>query len=759
MLGGNQGSLGDEFGREIGLLPSEQRRQEAHDRERELNLCRSGSAPPTVEGSLSAVGGLLGQGGGPVTFSDFQGNQNGSGNGFASEEELRSDPAYLSYYYSNSHLNPRLPPPLFSKEDWRFAQRLKAGGSSSVLGGIGDRRKVSKPENGRSRSRASMPPGFEFPKVEGEPQIDKGVGDWDSDGLIGLSGLGLGSKQKSLAEIFQSDIGHPTPVSGNLSRPASRNAFEENVENISSPEAEFPHLPLEQASTKALWLGANSQSSSVVPDIGQSASYSLATALGTSLSRSTSPDPQLVARVPSPCLTPIGVGRNVSSEKRGGSTPNLFNGVSSGMNETADLAASMSGMNISTNGGIDDENHLSSHIVQDMDSHQNYFFNMQDARNHTKRHSHLNNSEPGKIHVTSFPDSAKSSYPALHRNKSSGSDLNYSSRVAERQVGLQKPAFPSGNSFSKRPSVPMLNSGGIHSQYQHADSMNASFPTNGLNGYNINPTMSSVMANHIGTGNLPLFYENVAAASALAVPGMDSRVLGGALHSGPNYAAVESESQNLSRMANWMIGNVNAVRAPFVDPMLLQYWRSADYATGLGVSLNDPPVERNYLGNSYVDLLGIQKAYMGSSLSAQKSQYGVPLGVKSSGSNHHGFYGSTPYGVGMSYHGSLLANPIIPNSLVRPGSPIRNNELNTRLPSGIRNLAGVVGSWHLEGRSNVDESFASTLLEEFKSNKAKSFELLEIAGHVVEFSADQYGSRFIQQKLETATMEEYCTLT
>ena len=72
-------------------------------------------------------------------------------------------------------------------------------------------------------------------------------------------------------------------------------------------------------------------------------------------------------------------------------------------------------------------------------------------------------------------------------------------------------------------------------------------------------------------------------------------------------------------------------------------------------------------------------------------------------------------------------------------------------------------------------------LNEFKSNKTKCFELSEIAGHVVEFrcafcifiinfqiigcfhgltgflnfgSADQYGSRFIQQKLETATPEE-----
>ncbi|KAI7984484.1 hypothetical protein LOK49_LG15G01352 [Camellia lanceoleosa] len=128
VLGGNEGSFGDELENEISLLLREQRRQDVDDREKELNLFRSGSAPPTVEGSLSAVGGLFnhsGGGGGDGGFSGFANNK--SGNGFMSEEELRSDPAYLSYYYSNVNLNPRLPPPLMSKEDWRFAQRLQGG--------------------------------------------------------------------------------------------------------------------------------------------------------------------------------------------------------------------------------------------------------------------------------------------------------------------------------------------------------------------------------------------------------------------------------------------------------------------------------------------------------------------------------------------------------------------------------------------------------------------------------------------------------
>jgi pumilio RNA-binding family len=201
MIGANDGSFGDDL-EELGLLLREQRRQEADDREKELNLYRSGSAPPTVEGSLNAVGGLFGGGGhGGASFSDFASGKNG--NGFITEKELRSDPAYLSYYYSNVNLNPRLPPPLLSKEDWRSAQRLKGG--SSVLGGIGDRRKASGADNGNGRSMFSMPPGFESRKqdIEVESENVSGSTEWGGGGLIGLQGFGFASKQKSLAEIFQ----------------------------------------------------------------------------------------------------------------------------------------------------------------------------------------------------------------------------------------------------------------------------------------------------------------------------------------------------------------------------------------------------------------------------------------------------------------------------------------------------------------------------------------------------------------------------
>ncbi|KAF8447946.1 armadillo-type protein [Boletus edulis BED1] len=48
----------------------------------------------------------------------------------------------------------------------------------------------------------------------------------------------------------------------------------------------------------------------------------------------------------------------------------------------------------------------------------------------------------------------------------------------------------------------------------------------------------------------------------------------------------------------------------------------------------------------------------------------------------------------------------------------------------------------------------SPLLDEFRANKSRKWELRDIFGYIVEFSGDQHGSRFIQQKLEMATSEE-----
>ncbi|XP_074290462.1 pumilio homolog 1-like [Silene latifolia] len=659
--GSNEGSFGDELENEIGVLLREQKRQGqgqgqesialVADRERELNIFRSGSAPPTVEGSLNAVGGIFGNSNG--AFSEFARGKND--NGGMSEEELRSDPSYLSYYYSNVNLNPRLPPPLLSKEDWRLTQRLQGG--NSVLGGIGDGRKVNRAENGPSRSPLVMPPGFKAKKEEKVAEAEKirGTADWGKDGLPGLPGIGLGAKQKSLAEIFQNDLANSNPPSRHPSRPASRNAFDENVGALGSAEAELALLRREGASNQV----------SASQNVAAPTSYSYAAALGTSLSRSTTPDPQHIARVPSPCLTPIGEGR-AGAAKKNVTSPTSFNGMSSGTNETADLVGAFSGMNLTRNGINDNGNQLS---------------------------------ESGNFHMSSGAQ-------YVSRGNIGASELR------SPQMERPKPGFNARISYSKGLSPSSLNGGGLSPHYNHLDGNNSSYVNHGMSGFSLNSAAPSMMGSHLGNYNLPPLLENVAAASPMGVHGLDSRAVTGGLASVQNFASHQ-------------------------DAMYLQYLRSAEYAAQVA-ALSDQSPDRYYM-----DLL--QNAYLDSVMSPQKSQYGARLGGKSSGSNH-GYYGNHAYSIGMGYPGSSLRSPV-PNSPGGPGSPIAHTEFNMGYP-GMRNLGGGMGNWHM------DNGIGSSLLEEFKSNKARCFELSEIVGHVVEFSADQYGSRFIQQKLETATVDE-----
>ncbi|GAB2285806.1 hypothetical protein Dimus_020245 [Dionaea muscipula] len=489
-VGVDEGSFADELEKEIGLL----RQQAADDCENEL-LHRSGSAPPTVEGSLSAVGGLLGSCG----YSEFERSRNG--HVIMSEEQLRSDPDYLSYYYSNAKLNPRLPPPGLSKEDWRLTQRLR--GASPVTGGIGDRRKVNRADNVSGGSFFSMPREFISKKDEREVEFEnvQGTADWGKDGLIGLPGMGLGTKQKSLAEIIQDDLSRSIPSSRHPSRPPSCNVFDENVEMLDSAEAELAILRLDASKIKI---------PSSLQHIGAPSSYSYAAALGASLSRSATPDPQHVARTPSPCPTPIGSGRQSVPvpEKRTVNGQSSLNGMSSTANDSRDLVTVFSGMNLSSNGSIDDENHLPSHVKQDVGDHHKYFFTMQSSVGHVSHHANRKKSEFAHLPGQPVPQSVGSTM--------GGRELR-SNPVGTKSTGT------SGISFSKPSNISALNGAGILPQYSHFDGTNLPFTNYGLSGYSLHQVLPYTVAGQFGNSNLPPLFENSAAAAAMGTPGMDAR--------------------------------------------------------------------------------------------------------------------------------------------------------------------------------------------------------------------------------------------
>lgn len=189
------------------LLQQQRNRGLIVERERSLDINRSGSAPPSVEGALLAAGSLLRH----PNFVKIDGSgssvDNSASLGVLTEEEIRSHPAYLEYYYSHENFNPRLPPPLLSKEDWRVAQRVRAAG-------LGSGRHVV--DNGGGLLY-SMPVGVPVPvpvkKAEDElTQLRKAAirnlsrknsAESLDKGMMGASSSGMGVRRKSFADILQ----------------------------------------------------------------------------------------------------------------------------------------------------------------------------------------------------------------------------------------------------------------------------------------------------------------------------------------------------------------------------------------------------------------------------------------------------------------------------------------------------------------------------------------------------------------------------
>jgi pumilio RNA-binding family len=104
----------------------------------------------------------------------------------------------------------------------------------------------------------------------------------------------------------------------------------------------------------------------------------------------------------------------------------------------------------------------------------------------------------------------------------------------------------------------------------------------------------------------------------------------------------------------------------------------------------------------------------------------------------YGYHRSPASDRGLPYPGNSLSGSL------NPASPNRHIDGNPRFLSLMRSSSGLVGSWHCENNGNMEVHFGSSLLEAFKSNKARCFELSEVTNHVAEFSADQYGGQFIQ---------------
>lgn len=662
---------------ELERILQEQRDPQLIYQERDLNIFRSGSAPPTVEGSLSAVGGLL-------RNSDIGlvNSRSSNNSGLLTEDELRSHPSYLSYYYSHENNNPRLPPPLVSREDWRAAQRFQVGGSS--FEGYGDWRKKLG-ANGNSSSLFSMQPGIsvqqaendlmELRKTSGRNLSGQNSAQWidrSTDGLARMSGGSLGVRRKSFADILQEGLDQPASMSGNMSRPASYTAFADIMDSTGTADHYPTGLCNEVKSLDCLNSAAATSGLDGLQNHGVIVSHGFASAVGSSLSRGPTPEPQVIGRPRGPALAP-GASKAGFVENNVGLSAQK--GHSSSMTELAEMMSSLSSMNLSNTRHAEQDNLLQSRLQKEIGNHPDLLF---------RTISNGNNLVELPRHDEIL--------------------MNLNAMTSNEQANIMKRSASSASVHSKVNSI-----GNVHHTRASLPSIDVAGLVHGA--YPVNSNLNAVYKNHIDT--------------ALGDQG---------------------DGKSLESLGNQVGPDLHSSS---VDPCFIQRARQgSDY---LMHGPGDLSQVRNFSGITHGDFEGLQKAYLETLLSQQKQQYELSLLAKS-GFLNYGFYGSQPCGLGISYSGKQISNSLLPS--VGSGNPLFENASASQLDSMVKSsIGGSIGSCHSDVGNSMDGRFVSSLLDEFK-NKARSFELSDIVGHMVQFSTDQYGSRFIQQKLETASAEE-----
>lgn len=178
---------------ELGLLLKGQR---LDGDQTDLMPARSGSAPPSMEGSFAAIGNLLAQQN--FSMSSSLESLGSAIENCENEEQLRSDPAYFAYYCSNVNLNPRLPPPLMSRENRRLVRHI---------GGLGNNwRPASLDDSGNGSlqlSRGSLSTHKEEPEDDRSPREVSESCSENSSVYISGQNTSVAGRHKSLVDLIQ----------------------------------------------------------------------------------------------------------------------------------------------------------------------------------------------------------------------------------------------------------------------------------------------------------------------------------------------------------------------------------------------------------------------------------------------------------------------------------------------------------------------------------------------------------------------------
>lgn len=226
---------------------------------------------------------------------------------------------------------------------------------------------------------------------------------------------------------------------------------------------------------------------------GSTVSHSFASAVGSSLSRSTTPEQHLVGRPPSCGLPSVG-SRVGPVEKKNVVGTTVQNGHSSGMTELGEIAATLSGLSLSKTRRAGQESHIQGQMQLDLDNQPDFLFNMSDGHNQSLQQQLRDNSNAENLTFsTNYTDVARKNGVMSNLNASkisSNGEVSIPSRTSS--LNLQSRVNSSGFGSMERSNV----------HHQNANIPSMDFTGHVPGGYAVNPKLDSVIKNHLDAGYL-----------------------------------------------------------------------------------------------------------------------------------------------------------------------------------------------------------------------------------------------------------------
>lgn len=269
---------------------------------------------------------------------------------------------------------------------------------------------------------------------------------------------------------MQEGIDRPTSMSGFLSRPSSRNSFGDSGELL-----------------EGIQNGVSPHGLAGVQSRGTAGSYSLASAMSSSPSMSTTPELRLVGRSPGSGLPPVG-SRVSPIEHKNVRGLSVQNGHSSGMNDFGDIAANLSGLSLSKVRCRDVNSQVQSQLHLDLDSNSDFL--LRNGHNQTLQQEIMDQANAENI-------SLAANYVDLARKNGMLTNLNASNRSSNMQVNFPKRTSSSANLYSQVGSSGFGSLEGSNLYHQNATTPGIDFVTGA---FPVNQMQNSAIDNHLDTG-------------------------------------------------------------------------------------------------------------------------------------------------------------------------------------------------------------------------------------------------------------------